>query len=234
MTNINLISRSYMKNFFNILESENGSPLFYLFYKENYGYIFCFDNKFLNKNNLFEKELSDSTLSFIDFDEASLFLLQNLKLLLKKINYDKTQFNVKQINYLKIRSSFLKNYNEANQKLKEYFQNKGLKSFVSYRNKTTPYVCIQLPFFDYDNIRGTNFFDREEYSLSISTGSNGNKQQVIYISIYPINEFKEIITPENLFIEIYEKIIYLEYNCTKIFLKEKMKGGNYPSFLLGS
>lgn len=225
MRSINLISRSYAVNFFHILENENGSPLLFLFYKKKYGYILSYNNKFLNKEIKFQDFLNDETYYFFDFDNACLFITQNLKKILKKIIYTETEFNISRIQYLESRALFLKKYSQANIKLRDFFKNKNINAYISTINKITPHVVVKLPFFDYENIRMTDFFDSQQYSLSISTGSNGKNSKVINISIYPIHEYKDEITADNLFVEIYEKIICLEYNCAEISLKEKMKEG---------
>lgn len=160
----------------------------------------CFSdiNEDFTKNNNFKFESER---------DAYLCLLNNLELIQFPENSRNFSFNQKNLNDLISYKKFLTEYEIALHNFKERYKNhfKIYKSKDKYNDDIT---CLKIltDSFNYDKIRETDFFRSDSYGLCIA---NNGKQNIIYITLK--NSFKNIVTSEDLFDEIYLKIISLKH-----------------------
>lgn len=113
-----------------------------------------------------------------------------------------------------MKNDFLEQYSILAEKFKRFLKINGYEYIIERdyvfggaSNKKFFSIGVELPFFDYDKIEQTTFFENQKnYDLSICKTSNSKGKKVVLISVLLKDLYSESFCQESEFVNILNKI----------------------------
>lgn len=124
-----------------------------------------------------------------------------------------TYFNEKGREELSALHQFNEEYDKAIEELSSKLKKMNIQTFLNnefYFDHEGPSLNVYFPYMNYDNIRETNFFENEDYCLSIATINHPEtKQKSLIVSMNPRHPYKRVVCSEEELEQMVQKVVSL-------------------------